>query len=408
MLWARKRPGCRERVAAAALVLIQGASMLAVAAPDAQYEFLDAFRPGSEESVRREYAPVPWSASQRALVSARLESLHQRAPGLLDRAADGGRIGLYRAQLPGISQAKGAYRRLTFDAKAFPSPGYDWLTRIIAHELVHTADPYNRLSSDPEWTTLAEPRITTARDVLAKKGYTTAQAASLPLGPKRDEVETAVQAASGLPSAYAAHDSEEMLAEVVSFMLVSDTGYAPPVDMATFLRKHLLDPAPKIGDPAGAAYREGLRRAAAGKYNDAQTSFSEALRADPNFMLAYMERAHARQEMQLNPDALADFTQAIAHAPRYSRMHPYLLASRGLLRLDSGDVSGALADCASALPLRADHYGARFLCGRAKLASSDFSGAVLDFEAAVKALPSYSDQVEPWLKKARSGLDSTR
>jgi len=366
------------------------------------FEFRDAFRAGSEEAGKREYAPVPWGASERDLVRERLGIVSAQAPGLLDRAAGDGPISVYRAELPGGSQAKGGYRRLTVGRNAFPAPGYDWLTRILAHELVHVADPYDRLSAEPEWNALIEPRITKAREALAAVKLSPAMAAALPIGPRRTQVEAQVRKASGLPSAYAAYNSEEALAEVVSFMLDKDAGYAPPPEMAAFLRKRLLSSASGAKDPAGAAYREGLRRAAEGKHGEAIAAFSEVVRLDARFLLAFMERAHSRQELGAKAAAIEDFSQAIALAPRYSRMRPYLVSSRGLLRVAAGDAASALADCAEARALRANYYNALFLCGRAKLATSDFPGAIADLTAAAEVLPAYKAQVEPWLQKARA------
>ncbi|MEX0841549.1 MAG: hypothetical protein WD039_04610, partial [Xanthobacteraceae bacterium] len=233
------------------------------------FEFRDAFRAGSEEAGKREYTPVPWSASERDLIRTRLGVVSAQAPGLFDRAAGDGPISLYRADLAGGSQAKGGYRRLTVGRTALPVPGYDWLTRILAHELVHVADPYDRLSAEPEWNAMIEPRITKAREALAKIKLSPVMAAALPIGPRRTEVEALVRTASGLPSAYAAYNSEEALAEVVSFMLDKVAGYTPPPDMAAFLTKRLLSSASAAKDPAGAAYRDGLRRAAEGKHVEA-------------------------------------------------------------------------------------------------------------------------------------------
>jgi tetratricopeptide (TPR) repeat protein len=293
--------------------------------------------------------------------------------------------------------------RLTFDGTAFPRPGYDWLTRIIAHELVHSADPYNKLSADPSWNALIEPRITGVRALLAKEGLTVIMAASLPLSDRRTKLDKKIQQATGLPSAYSGFSTEEAIAEVVSFTLDKDQRYEPPPQMAAFLRKRLLCPVSNSNDPSGSAYREGLRQAAVGGRAAAVAAFSEAVRLDPQFTLAYMERANSRQSLNANAEAVQDFSKAIALSPLYSYIRPYLLTSRGLLLLQTGDVSNAAADCAAALPLKADYYNSLLLCGRVKLAESNFAGAIADLEAAIKVLPSYKAQVDSWLEKARAG-----
>jgi tetratricopeptide (TPR) repeat protein len=251
---------------------------------------------------------------------------------------------------------------------------------------------------------LVEPRITAARALLAKEGLTIIVAASLPISDRRTRLDKKIQQATGLPSAYSAYSTEETIAEVVSFMLDKDQRYEPPPPMAVFLRKWLLCPASIDKDPSGFAYREGLRQAAVGSHAVAVTAFSEAIHLDPQFMFAYMERAEAFQRLNANVDAVQDFSTAIALAPLYSNVRPYLLASRGLLQLQAGNVSKAAVDCTAALPLKDNYYNSLLLCGRVKLAELDFAGAIADLEAAIKTLPNYQGQVNPWLEKARAGL----
>jgi tetratricopeptide (TPR) repeat protein len=396
---AEERPSVRDSADCHAV-----ARLFAAGNPSDLFVFRDAFRPNSEEAAKREYEPIAWSAQERELVLGRLRALlGEQSRGLLQRAAADGALSLYRAKLTGFAQAKGGYRRLTFDGTAFPRPGYDWLTRIIAHELVHSADPYNKLSVDPAWNVLIEPRIAAVRALLAKEGLTIVMAASLPLSDRRTRLDKKIQQATGLPSAYSGYSTEEAIAEVVSFTLDKDQRYEPPSQMAAFLRKRLLCPASNANDPSDSAYREGLRQAAAGSHAAAVVAFSEAVRLDPQFMFAYMERANSRQKLNANVEAVQDFSKAIMLSPLYSYIRPYLLTSRGLLQLQTGDVSSAAVDCAAALPLKADYYNSLLLCGRVKLAKSDFAGAIADLEAAIKVLPNYKAQVDPWLEKARAG-----
>ncbi len=367
------------------------------------FEIRDAFRPNSEEAIKHEWQPIAWSPQERALVLGRLSLLSEQAPGLLQLAAADGALSLYRAELAGFSRAKGGFRRLTFDGKAFPSPGHDWFTRIIAHEIVHSADPYYKLSATSEWAAMIEPRITTMRSLLAKEGLTTITAASMPLSDRRTKLEAKIRDITGLPSAYSGHNAEESLAEVVSFMVDKDQDYEPPQRIAAFLRERLLCPAAITKDASGFEYRKGLVEAAAGRQTAAVAAFSEAIRLDPQFMLAYMGRANSRWNMNANAAAIQDFSKAIELSSLYSRMRPYLLSSRGLVRMTIGDVVGAEADCTAVLALVDNYYNALLLCGQVKLAKSDYAGATADFEKAIDVLPSYQDQVDPWLEKARAG-----
>ena len=403
MLLASSEVGAQERSASQGVGDCRAADMAFASGDRTELvEFRDAFRPNSEEASKRELLPIAWSPQDRALVLGRLRTLSEQAPGLLQRAAADGALSLYRAELAGFSQAKGGYRRLAIGSKAFPYPGYDWLTRIIAHEIVHSADPYDKLTTAPEWVALIEPRITTMRSLLAEEGLTIIMAASMPLSDRRTKLEAKIRGATGLPSAYSGYSAEESLAEVVSFMLDKDQRYEPPLQMAAFLQERLLCPASITKDASGFAYRKGLLDAAAGRNAAAVAAFSEAIRLDPRFMLAYMQRANSHWGMNANAAAIQDFSKAIELSSLYSRMRPYLLSSRGQLRFKTGDVAGAEADCAAALPLQDNYYNALFLCGQVKLAKSDFDGAVADLEKAIDVLPGYKNQVDPWLEKARA------
>ena len=377
------------------------ARLVAAGAPSDLFVFRDAFRPNSEEAAKREYEPIAWGAQERELVLGRLRALlGEQSRGLLQRGGGG------RCARPVPSQADrlraGKGRLLATDLRRYGFPE-TWLR--LAHRAssrTSSSIPPTRTTSlapIPAWNALIEPRITAVRALLAKEGLTIVMAASLPLSDRRSRLDKKIQQATGLPSAYSGFSTEEAIAEVVSFALDKDQRYEPPPQMTAFLRKRLLCPASNANDASGSAYREGLRQAALGGHASAAAAFSEAVRLDPQFMLAYMERANSRQNLNANAEAVQDFSKAIALSPRYSYIRPYLLTSRGLLLLQTGDVSSAAADCAAALPLQADYYNSLLLCGRVKLAESDLAGAIADLEAAIKVLPSYKAQVDPGSKK---------
>lgn len=305
-------------------------------------EFRDVLRPDSEESLKSEYRPVAWSPRDRELVYQRFAAIAGTAPGLMEQAAMDGPISLYRIDLPTASQAKAAYRRLALNQSAFPNPQNDWLTRIIAHELAHAADPYGRMSTEAGWRTLVEPRIAAARELLKQRGLTTLAAAQMPIGPQRSQLETALRRESGLPSAYAAQSIEEATAEIVSFMVDGEADYAPPPAIAAFLRQRLTEPGDRRegerrggqedgqGDsrPAAAAYREGLRLSALKDYPAAIEAYSEALRLSPDFAFALMERGIARSKLNAYAEAAADYSRALMLVSPYSRHAAFLQAEK--------------------------------------------------------------------------------
>ncbi|MFM7070569.1 MAG: tetratricopeptide repeat protein, partial [Planctomycetota bacterium] len=284
------------------------------------------------EMGRSEHVPIPWTLGDRELIFQRLGTLAKSATGLFQRAAADGPISFYRIEAKTASQATGAYRRVTINSSALPRPGYDWFTRIVAHELAHAADPYSRLSVDAEWRAIVEPRIAAVHELLKKRNLTTATAAQMPEGPQRTILESTVRRETGLPSVYAAHSIEESVAEVVSFMVDPTTDYSPPPKIAAFLRKRLLDPvkSPADSQPAEVAYREGLRFAAAKEYSTAIAAFSQAIQLSPTFAAAYRERGIARVKMNAYKDAAADFSKAIGMVSEFSRDLPFLKSERQL------------------------------------------------------------------------------
>jgi tetratricopeptide (TPR) repeat protein len=292
------------------------------------FEFRNAFRTDSEESIAAPYAPIAWNENDKRVVKGRIGLLAERARGLLELGAIDGPISLYRIEMNGVSQAKGQYRRLAINGSAFPRTGYDWLTRIIAHELVHIADPYNFVAFDPEFTSLIEPRIQATRALLGKNGLTTIEAAAMPLGERRSKLEAQIRTTAELPSAYAAESIEEALAEIVSFMLDRNSGFRTSPAFTNFLNKRLLTPGAAAKIPAAERYREGIRLANSGKYSDAVAAYSEALVSAPAFMMAFFERSNAYLKLNARANAIQDLTKALDLTPPSSRWRGFLANSR--------------------------------------------------------------------------------
>lgn len=149
--------------------------------------------------------------------------IYKRAPGLLERASNGQRLRLILSR--------------TCDSERFAEAGPGWIKChadmsfgaesyvIIMHELVHAVDGYS-LSTSLEWNKLVGPCMQRFR---AKY-----RMASEPF------LGTVDPSASlfGLPSSYAASNSEEALAECTTAIVIANWESSSGIN--SFIEKHIL------------------------------------------------------------------------------------------------------------------------------------------------------------------------
>lgn len=221
------------------------------------YVFRDSLRANSPESKSAVKASVrPWPEGHKATVQKVLEELAGNPWGraLLGHAAANGSISLYYTPAPGPAIASAAYRQLQLSDDAIhdqidqilPSR---YTLKIIAHELTRAArrnneaaiDPHvaRTISDDPEWEKLIAPRIAALRALLAKQHLDATAAARIPYSGKPDALQTKIEDATGLPSAYSAKNSEVAMAEIVAHMIDRKSFYIAPPDLTKFLNTRL-------------------------------------------------------------------------------------------------------------------------------------------------------------------------
>lgn len=274
-------------------------------------EFRDSAKPGTDEVASGRYAMHPWTENEKAIALAGFRRIHALAPGLLPRGAAGGKIAVYRAKLR--TYAKGGFRRMVLDRKMFFHP--DRTFTILLHETVHTADSMMKLSGSPAFRAIFEPRILKARTLLRNEGLTPATAAALPIGPKRQRIEQLVRRTTGLPSAYAARNLAECLAEVVSFWLSLGLHYTPPPRAQSLLRPFVRSaPAEPDKDAillhaARALYRQG-------DYDKAIKTLTQIIRHDPTVYQAWSARGYAFLKLRQRILAERDIKQARDRVPK--------------------------------------------------------------------------------------------
>lgn len=264
--------------------------------------FRNTLRPGSAEADEAVYQLEPWKAAERDQVLAQLNRINELAPGLLVRGASDGTISVYLAKLR--SYAKGGPKRILLDRRGLPVPGRPYSYRILLHELVHTADCYDRLSGSDFFRRIIEPRIEQARKILEDEGLTPVTAASLPLGDRRRKLEQRVRRETGLPGVYASANLTECLAEIVSFWVAPEFRYSPPEELKLQLQEFVAKGVPP--EKNDIAFRRAATLFRARKYQQAISELDPVIESQANFYQATSLRGYAHERLNRLKDAERD------------------------------------------------------------------------------------------------------
>jgi tetratricopeptide (TPR) repeat protein len=118
-------------------------------------------------------------------------------------------------------------------------------------------------------------------------------------------------------------------------------------------------------------------------------AFSQAIKINYKYFLAYFMRGYVYTELQEYPQALADFSQVIKLQPRIAGAY----GNRGLIRAEKmNDFSGAMIDYNQAIALDSESahifYNNRGILKYYSL--NDFSGALADYNQAIKLAPTFA------------------
>lgn len=133
----------------------------------------------------------------------------------------------------------------------------------------------------------------------------------------------------------------------------------------------------------------GLAKASQGDLDGAIADYNRAIEIYPKGASFFSSRGRAKAGVGDLDGAIADFTRCIELDPKDA--DAYL--SRALARYQNGDPDGAMADCTRAMDLKPVPVDARTaqehsLLGRLKFDRGDLTGAIAEFDQAIKLTPS--------------------
>lgn len=124
-----------------------------------------------------------------------------------------------------------------------------------------------------------------------------------------------------------------------------------------------------------------MEQSIAGNHKGALAKFEQALRLQPNYGAAYLQRGEAQFGLGDKQGALADFNQAIRLNPNYVDA----LDNRGLTRIQNlKDFRGGAADYDQSLRINANNPQALLNRGFARIYLNDRPGARADWEKAAE------------------------
>jgi regulator of sirC expression with transglutaminase-like and TPR domain len=145
-----------------------------------------------------------------------------------------------------------------------------------------------------------------------------------------------------------------------------------------------VQPAPERN--AKSYYDSGEIFRSRGDYVTAIEEYSQAIRLDPNYVIAYVSRGNAYNGKKDYDRAVADYTQAIRLDPNYT----WAYYNRGLAYTNKGDHDRAIADYTQAIRLDPNDATAYHNRGIAYERKKDYNRAIADYEAALRIEPNHA------------------
>lgn len=125
---------------------------------------------------------------------------------------------------------------------------------------------------------------------------------------------------------------------------------------------------------------------------DAISANDQAIRLDPTFAAAYVNRGCAKGRLRQNKEAISDFDQAVRLEPNFAEAY----SNRGIAKGWLGSHQEAISDLDQAIRLKPDFADAYSNRGTAKHRLQQYQEAISDFDQAIRLKPSFA---EAYLKR---------
>jgi len=141
------------------------------------------------------------------------------------------------------------------------------------------------------------------------------------------------------------------------------------------------------GDSADAYMARALFLSSIRRFPDALRDFSIALAKDSNNVRYYLARGLTKMDMKRYQEAAVDFSLCAAIKPEYSEAYFY----RALAATKLGDHESAIMDFDEVVRLSPDNVDALFQRGKSQIALRQFDDAKTTFEAAIRQDPTFAE-----------------
>ena len=145
----------------------------------------------------------------------------------------------------------------------------------------------------------------------------------------------------------------------------------------------------------------GIEWMVKGNYDKAIADHNEAIRLNPGYAVTYVDRGFEWMNKGEYDKAMADYNEAIRLDPRFYSAYVY----RGNVWRSKGEYDKAIVDYNEALRLAPKFVGAYFDRGAALFCKGDFSSAASDLEHSQSLFAGPYTAIWLYLARMRSGID---
>ena len=115
--------------------------------------------------------------------------------------------------------------------------------------------------------------------------------------------------------------------------------------------------------------------------------YNKAISINPHFAESYNNRGNSKYILNDKNAAITDYNKAIEVDPKYSLAY----FNRAIAKGDISDFSGAIEDYTKAVENKADYADAYYNRGNTKIKMQDFKGAIADYQETIRFKPQFAE-----------------